>query len=134
MIFIDTGPWIARYLRRDQHHARAQAGWQRLAKRPPRLFTTNFVLDEAMTLLARRAGYDFAAQRARAIYASEALTILRPAQADELAALALFEKLADQRVSFTDCVSFALMRANKIPRSFTFDRHFEHAGFTVWQP
>ena len=36
--------------------------------------------------------------------------ILRPEADDELEALNLFRKLSDQRVSFTDCVSFALMR------------------------
>jgi len=40
-----------------------------------------------------------------------------------------FEKYADQDVSFTDCVCFALMRAHNIQRVFTFDRHFRLAGF-----
>jgi len=35
-------------------------------------------------------------------------------------------------VSFTDCVSFSLMRRYKLSRVFTFDRHFAAAGFTVW--
>ena len=96
------------------------------------LFTSNFVLDETFTLLARQAGYPFAAERADAIYSSRVLTILRPDASDEAAALVLFRKLADQEVSFTDSVSFALMRRLRLTRAFTFDRHFEAAGFTVW--
>ncbi len=46
----------------------------------------------------------------------------------------LFEKYADQRVSFTDCISFVLMRRHKIRQVFSFDRHFELAGFVVWSP
>ena len=40
-------------------------------------------------------------------------------------------KYADQRVTFTDCVSFAIMRRRRIRTAFTFDRHFEARGFEV---
>jgi predicted nucleic acid-binding protein len=58
--------------------------------------------------------------------------VSRPGRAetrDELAALDLFEKLGDQEVSYTDCVSFALMRQAGIGRAFSFDRHFDLLGF-----
>ena len=134
MIFVDTGPWLARYLARDQHHAAAVTGWRKLGELDWPVSTSNFVLDETFTLLARRAGYDFAAQRARAVYASSALTILRPGPEEETEALTFFEKFADQRVSFTDCTSFALARRHKIGRVFTFDTHFDRAGFEIWSP
>lgn len=116
----------------DQHHARAVAAWPELLRSKSRCYTSNFVLDETFTLLARRAGYDFAAQRARNILDSVALHILRPEAVDERQALAFFEKFADQKASFTDCVSFALMRRHRIGRAFSFDRHFEVAGFEIW--
>ena len=46
-----------------------------------------FVLDEAITLLARRTDYAFAAERAERMYSSRALEILRPGPEEELAAL-----------------------------------------------
>jgi predicted nucleic acid-binding protein len=134
MIFVDMGPFIARHLGSDERHTDAVRGWEELAAGRDRLHTSNFVLDEAFTLLARRAGYRFAAERARNTYASRALLILRPDNSDELAAVGLFEKYADQAVSFTDCVSFALMRRHRIARAFTYDRHFVAAGFELWQP
>lgn len=132
MIFVDTGAFLARHVSHDQFHAKARRAWKELAKAKSPLFTSSFVLDETFTLLARRTSYPFAADRAEAAYASRVLTILRPDPADELSALALFRKLSDQEVSFTDCVSFALMRRHKLSRAFTFDRHFAAAGFTVW--
>jgi predicted nucleic acid-binding protein len=36
-------------------------------------------------------------------------------------------------VSFTDCVSVALRAKRKVIRAFSFDRHFEDAGFTLWR-
>ena len=99
---------------------------------PWRCYTSNFVLDGTFTPLARRASYAFAAQRARAILTSKIMAILRPDPDDELAALAVFEKFADQEVSFTHCISFVLMQRLRITRAFSFDRHFAHAGSTLW--
>lgn len=132
MIFIDSGAFLARYLSHDQYHRRAVAFWEKIGLNNERCFTSNFVLDEMFTLLGRRAGYDFAVQRAKNIYASKALIIFRPDQKDELKALNYFSKYADQNVSFTDCISFVLMRREKIHRVFSFDRHFELAGFKLF--
>ena len=107
MTFIDTGAFLARYLQRDQFHDRALKAWQELENAVSEdCFTSNFVLDETFTLLGRHADYRFAADRARHILASQTLRILRPDSDDEFLAIELFEKYADQRVSFTDCVSF----------------------------
>ena len=131
MIFVDTGAFIARYVRRDGHHTRARRVWTEIEKLRNACFTSNFVLDETFTLLGRQTSYFFAAERARALLGSKALTILRPDAEDELAALDLFGRFADQKVSFTDCTSFALMRRHRLSRAFTFDRHFVAAGFEV---
>jgi len=134
VIFIDTGAWLARFDRRDQFHSRALEAWFHLEEEKERCATSNLVLAEALTLLARRAGYAFAARQARTIYRSRSLAILRPAQETEMEAISLFEKLSDQAVSFTDCVSFQLMREKRLHEVFGFDRHFEAVGFTIWPP
>ena len=133
MIFIDTGAFVARYLQRDQYHQHAVKGWERLARSGRRCFTSNFVLNETVTLLARRASYTFAAQRARLILSSETVTILRPTEDDEHAAVEVLEKYADQAVSFTDCLSFIFMRKHGLNIAFSFDSHFERAGFQLWR-
>jgi predicted nucleic acid-binding protein len=131
VIFIDTGAFLARYLQNDQHHEGAVRAWQELGSSREGCFTSNFVLDETFTLLGRWAGYDFALQRAKNIYASRVLTICRPDREDELNALRFFGKYSDQQVSFTDCISMVLMKRQKIVRVFTYGRHFEFAGFDV---
>ena len=132
MIYIDTGAFIARYLTNDQYHQEAVVFWDSIRKKKEACFTSNFVLDETFTLLGRRAGYDFSVQRANNIYASKTLTILRPDNADELKALTFFRKYADHSISFTDCISFVLLNREKIKRVFTFDTHFEWAGFKMY--
>ena len=132
MIYIDTGALISRHLARDQYHQPSVAFWNIIAKKGESCVTSNFVLDEAFTLLGRRGGYTFAAQRARNIYASHNVKIIRPGLDDELKAIDLFEKYADQNLSFTDCVSLVLMQTRKIKRVFTFDNHFQYLGFQIF--
>lgn len=131
MIFLDTGAFLARYMSHDQFHEQALAFWDAIGKKRDLCFTSNFVLDETFTLLGRRPGYGFAAERASNIYGSRTLKILRSTQEDELKAIEFFEKYADQEVSFTDCISFVLMRREKIKRVFSFDNHFRLAGFIL---
>ncbi|RKX85758.1 MAG: VapC toxin family PIN domain ribonuclease [Spirochaetes bacterium] len=132
MIYIDTGAFIARHLKRDQYNETAVTGWKDLQTKNERYFTSNFVLDETFTLLGSRAGYKFASQRARNIYLSDTITILRPDREAEIKALDLFEKYSNLEVSYTDCISFVLMSRNRIDRVFSFDKHFEIAGFTIF--
>ena len=132
MIFVDTGAFVARYVARDQWHSTAVNAWQELAGGSWRCFTTNHVLDETLTLLARRAGNIFAAERARALFVSKELTIIRTDREDEMRAVDLLGQFADQSFSFTDCLSFAVMKHSGISRAFTFDNHFRVAGFEVW--
>lgn len=130
MIFIDTGAFVARHLKGDQHHREAVPIWERLLHSDTQCFTSNFVVDETITLLARRAGYVFAERVARSLYESADLEILTSDRETEVSALGVFHRFADQEVSFTDCTSFVLMRAHRIHRAFSFDRHFDLPGFT----
>ena len=47
----------------------------------------------------------------------------------------IFVRYADQPFSFTDCTSFAVMRAMRLSEAFTFDRgDFSAAGFIALPP
>ncbi len=134
-LFVDTGAFIARYDADDQYHAIATTAWKSLAPATARyrLVTSGSVLAETFTLLGRRAGFPFAATVARTILDSPSFTV-HWSDADTAAqALTYFTKFADQSVSWVDCESFALMRTSRITRAFSFDRHFDDAGFHRWQ-
>jgi len=134
MIFVDTGAFVGRCIERDQYHQIAVDYWAELARRRLRCYTSSFVLDEAFTLIGRIAGNNFAAERARNIYASRSMEILRPDASVETEALEFFTKDADKDVSYTDCISFVLMKRARLRRVFSFDSHFAHAGFVVVPP
>jgi predicted nucleic acid-binding protein len=132
VIFVDVGAFLARHMAGDTYHDRAVKGWRVLEESGRRCFTSTFVLSEFLTLMGRRAGYAVAAARGRPIFASQKLTVLRPGPEEEIEALEKFEKFADQRVSFTDCLSFVLMKRHRLSQVFSFDHHFARAGFTLW--
>ena len=130
-LFIDTGAFLAKEIRRDQHHAAAVEAWQRLADTPEILYTSEHCMDETATLLARRTNYAFASGWGADLLAS-GITILQMQPEDWKDAFRLMSKFADQGVSFTDCLSFRLMKRHRIRSVFGFDHHFTAAGFRVW--
>ena len=105
-IFVDSEAFLARFNPKDQYHSQALEVWRSLAESESATCTTNHVLDELATLLARRTSYHFSFLKLTDIYNSE-IHIDRPGPQDEKEALILFEKYADQEVTFTDCLSFA---------------------------
>lgn len=128
MIFVDTGAFLALYLKRDQYHRQAHKTFRAL----PRPFSTsNHVVDELATLLGRIADYRYAADRIEDLYASESIEVLLSTRDDEIEAIRWMRKYSDKEISFTDCISFAVMRRLGIHSAFTFDRHFRDAGFEI---
>lgn len=89
------------------------------------------MIDELATLLGRIAGYHYAADRIDDLYASESIEVLASTRDDEVEAIRWMRKYSDKEISFTDCISFALMRRLGIHAAFTFDRHFRDAGFEI---
>jgi uncharacterized protein len=128
-IFVDTSAFYALEDADDRHHAEAQAIHRWCLRSRPLLFTSHHVLDESVTLLGSRLSPSTAARFARRLLGSRAVQIVRTDEAIEQAALNLYERFHAPRLSFTDCVSFAIMRALDIPAAFAFDQHFEQAGF-----
>ena len=128
MIFIDTGAFLALYSKRDQFHRQASKIFPSL----PRPFaTTNHVVDELATLLGRTAGYRYAADRIDDLYVSQSIDVLASTRDDEIEAIRWMRKYADKEISFTDSISFVMMRRLGIRMAFTFDSHFRDAGFQI---
>ena len=57
MIFIDTSAWVAIEDKKDINHLKALQFKQELLDFQKRLITTNYVLDEAYTLMLLDLGY-----------------------------------------------------------------------------
>ncbi|PSQ98233.1 MAG: nucleic acid-binding protein [Bacteroidetes bacterium QS_9_68_14] len=101
-------------------------------------YTTDYVLDETITLLFRRLSFSEADASLEKIEAAEQSGYLRiehigPARFDR--AKALRRKYQDKSdISFTDFSSMSVMDELKIEDVLTEDAHFEHVGmgFRCW--
>lgn len=128
-IFVDTAGFFALWDASDTHHAEAVALQAKLRSRRRRLVTSDYVLDETITLLRYRHSHAAAVDFLSTIRNSRAIRINWIGSEIFDAAGSLFAERPDKEWSFTDCSSFVAMRRLHILDAFTTDHHFKQAGF-----
>lgn len=118
---------------RDQYHAVADATFREaLARRIP-LVTTNLVVAEVHRGLLFHAGIQAAAHVLDRIEAAPLVSIEFATPAHHVAARRWLARFGDQRFTYTDAVSFAVMEAVRCTAAVSFDNDFEIAGFSLWR-
>lgn len=129
--FVDTSGFYALLVRGDRWHARAVAAVAEAARRRDRFVTTDYILDEAATLLKAGGHGHLLAAFFESIDSSAALRIEWTTSERFSATRTLCLRHADKTWSFTDCLSFVIMRALGLKNALTSDTHFAQAGFRV---
>jgi predicted nucleic acid-binding protein len=128
-LFVDSGGWMACADSSDPLHSASVQSRDEWLERGGRLLTTDYVVDESLTLLRVRLDLRAAKKWWSAVSASARVRI-HHLDGDCLeAARAIFFRYADKDFSFTDCTSFALMRRLRLRQVLTTDHHFTQAGF-----
>lgn len=122
---MDTGAWYALIDRRDPDHGTVVPSLQ--ANRG-RLVTSNFVMDETLTLLRYRLSWEAAQAFGEQIRAGALARTIRITPADEDSAWAIFTRYRDKSFSYTDCTSFAVIERLKISTALAIDRDFRAYG------
>jgi hypothetical protein len=129
-IFADTSAWFAIKDANDANHASATE----FMNQRPYLITTNYVIDETITLIRAHLGHRDAVDIGERLWRGELATIVWVTHEDEQTAWELFKRYQDKEFSFTDCTSFVVMRRLGITHAFTFDEDFEQTGKFVRVP
>ncbi|MFO0600316.1 MAG: PIN domain-containing protein [Myxococcaceae bacterium] len=134
--FVDTWGFVALANRRDAGHELAREVDEWLAAQRWVLTTSDWVLDETVTQLHALGGAPVSLRFLELIDAQTAartLQVLNVSRERFVAALDWFRRLAPdvQRLSLTDCTSFALMEELDVRWAFTADRHFYRAGAKI---
>lgn len=125
-IFVDTGAWYALIDRKDPDHLKVAEAFQDF---DGRLVTSNFVMDESLTLLRYRCSYERALDLGRFLISGRLAEVVRIKADDELKAWRVFEKYQDKLLSFTDCTSFVLMERLGLETALSLDSDFRQMGF-----
>jgi predicted nucleic acid-binding protein len=98
------------------------------------LVTTDYVIDETLTLFKARGNFDRGLSLGRRFFAGALAQVVWIAQSDVEAAWLVFDKFRDKDWSFTDCVSYVVIDRLKIERAFAFDEHFTQFGIVEVVP
>lgn len=130
-LFVDTAGWMACADAADPAHARSRAARDAALKAGHGLITTDFVVDETLTLIRFRLGLDAARAWWQQVDGSSRLRWERIDAARFEKAQALFFQYQDKDFSFTDCTSFVVMRELRLTHAMTTDRHFRQVGFQL---
>jgi predicted nucleic acid-binding protein len=128
-VFVDTGAWYAVQVPDDRWHTEATAALRALFAQGLTLVTTNLVVGETYSLLRRTHDHAAAFRFVDALEKSARLLRIHVDEATERSAYDLLRRFQDQRFSFVDGTSFAVMRRRKLRVAFAFDVHFATAGF-----
>lgn len=131
-VYVDTSGWKAYYDEEDEWHREARNFLDSLASKRANLrgfLTSDYVLDETITLIRFAHSQTKAVEFAKAVVSSKATRIVYTGEEVFVQALELFEESKDKEWTFTDCVSFTIMRLQNVTTCFSFDPHFKQAGF-----
>jgi predicted nucleic acid-binding protein len=128
-MFVDTSAWMALADKDDSHHKEAASSYPSLLKIQRYLVTSNLVIAEAYIIILKELGHRPALDFLERIKASPRILKIYSNEEIEAEAEKILAKYSDQNFSYTDAVSFVIMKRQKIRKAFCFDKHFVTAGF-----
>jgi uncharacterized protein len=130
-LFVDTSGWMACADAADPDHIAACSARDRWLETEGLLLTTDYVVDETLSLLRFRLNLRAAENWWQSI--SNSARVRQESIDLDCAerARTIFFRYRDKQFSFTDCTSFALMRQKRLRIALATDAHFKQAGFQM---
>lgn len=121
VVFVDSSAIVALVDRNDRSHEAAVSAYRNLLESGYRLFTTNFVIAETVSLLSDGPGPDIARQWLR----DHRLSVYHVGQEDEQRArVRVLASRSERGLSYTDAISAVVMERLGIEGAFAVDRNF----------
>ena len=127
--FIDTSGFYALLVVNDDRHREAEMWLKQVETSRQRALTTDYVLDETATLMKSKGHGHLLKEFFARLEASEAIGIEWTEESRFVRAKEFFLRHDDHDYSFTDCVSFVVMKELALHEALSKDKHFKEAGF-----
>jgi predicted nucleic acid-binding protein len=131
-IFVDTSAWDAIADAGDPNHDAALL-FQEVIAGQCLLVVTDYILDELYTLLLLNVGYQRAVDfkhKLDVLVEEKILDVIWVSEEVAGEAWDVYEKFnVDKQWSFTDCISYVVMKQQGIDEAFAFDDDFRQMGF-----
>lgn len=126
-VFVDTSAFYAALDADDDNHQIVVQAWRNLGESRETPSTSSYVLVETIAVVGRRLGL-----QAVRDFQTQFVPLLEVHWVDEsLHELAVAALLTAGRrnLSLVDCVSFEIMRRQRLEKAFAFDTNFGEQGF-----
>ena len=129
-VYCDASFFIALFSKKDSKHGRALELFQEIKENRIAVYTSWFIISEAMTILLYQYGYSEALTFNQSI---DLYRIFHTTESQHHQAIALFNLFSkDRKLSFTDALSRVLISGElkNIP-ALSFDEDFKSLGLTT---
>jgi uncharacterized protein len=123
--------WFAAFVPNDPDHQAADA-W--LSENRELLLTTDFVVDELLTLLRIRGEFERALRIGPSLLNEQIAVLHWVTREDVFSAWEVFRSFRDKNWSFTDCISRTVMERLQVDKAFAFDEDFRQFGTVTVVP
>src|SRR3989344_5212909 len=125
-VFIDSNIFIAELNKDDSLHNRAKVILGNIEKQNLSAVTSNFIVNEVITVLSQRVSKTTAITFADFIYDGDtAIDIMTINRNIEIKAIEYLKNLKSKNISFCDCATLAVLDLFSIDNLATFDRDFK---------
>jgi uncharacterized protein len=130
-LFVDTAGWMACADASDPAHQAACECRDAVLEQGVMLVTTDYVMDETLTLIRMRLGLPAAKAWWEQVEGSSRLRWEWVGMERAEKARKAFFRYRDKSYSFTDCTSLVVMQELRLKQALTTDRHFRQMGLQV---
>ena len=130
-VFVDTAGWMACADEGDPVHKPACGARDTALEQGNLLVTTDYIIDETLTLIRKRLGLAAVKTWWEQLEGSSRLRWEWIGTARSEKARKLFFRYRDKNYSFTDCTSFVVMQELKLKQALTTDHHFQQMSFDI---
>lgn len=120
-IFADSNYFIALYRIVDSLHKKALEIARNLQKQGATLVISNFIFSEVVTVLSQRESKEASLVIGDLLLTNTFIEIVHIDEILQEKTWEVFRKIEEKNVSFVDCSTVVLMRAENIPALLTFD-------------